>query len=121
MLLVATGKFDRFVIADLNEGLPEVGSEPFDLVLALDVIEHLRSPEDFLDRIRALSVHWSNCQVILTTANIGFIIMRLSLLCGRFEYGKRGILQRLDSRFRPQKVSSCHSRLYSGNPCLRSC
>ena len=34
----------------------------------------------------------AGARVILTTANIGFIVMRISLLLGRFEYGKRGIL-----------------------------
>jgi hypothetical protein len=41
--------------------------------------------------LRALAAR-SGAQVILTTANIGFVLMRISLLLGRFEYGKRGIL-----------------------------
>jgi 2-polyprenyl-3-methyl-5-hydroxy-6-metoxy-1,4-benzoquinol methylase len=65
--------------------------ERFDYILALDVIEHLTAPEDFLDQLRALAAR-TGAQVILTTANIGFIVMRISLLLGRFEYGKRGIL-----------------------------
>src|SRR4029077_1475064 len=84
-------KFDRFFFADLNGGLPQVQEETFDYILALDVIEHLNRPEDFLDQLRALAAR-TGARVILTTANIGFIVMRLSLLLGRFEYGKRGIL-----------------------------
>jgi len=98
--------------------------ERFDYILALDVIEHLAAPQDFLDELRALAARMG-AQVILTTANIGFIIMRLSLLLGRFEYGKRGILEasltqgcslsvrcvarceRQDSRSTAQRVSSC--------------
>ena len=86
-----TGDFDKFFLADLSEGLPLMAGERFDYILALDVIEHLAAPEDFLDQLRALAVR-SGAQVILTTANIAFVVMRISLLLGRFEYGKRGIL-----------------------------
>jgi glycosyltransferase involved in cell wall biosynthesis/2-polyprenyl-3-methyl-5-hydroxy-6-metoxy-1,4-benzoquinol methylase len=86
-----TAQFDDFILADLNAGLPDVGTEPFDYILVLDVIEHLLAPEDFLDHLRELAAR-TNAQVVLTTANIGFLLMRLSLLLGRFEYGRRGIL-----------------------------
>jgi glycosyltransferase involved in cell wall biosynthesis len=86
-----TAAYDRFFLADLNEGVPTMPGERFDYILALDVIEHLVAPEDFLDGLRALAAH-AGARVILTTANIGFILMRISLLLGRFEYGKRGIL-----------------------------
>lgn len=92
-----TDKLDRFVIADLNEGLPDLGDERLDYILALDVIEHLRSPEDFLDQLRALAAR-KRARVIISTANIGFVAMRLSLLIGRFEYGKRGILDLTHTR-----------------------
>jgi glycosyltransferase involved in cell wall biosynthesis len=90
-------KFDNFFFADLNEGLLQVPGEKFDYILALDVIEHLKCPEDFLDQLRALAAR-TGAHVILTTANIGFIVMRLSLLLGRFEYGKRGILDLTHTR-----------------------
>ena len=90
-------KFDRFFFADLNEGLPQLQDEKFDYILALDVIEHLKCPEDFLDQLRALAAR-TGARVILTTANIGFIVMRISLLLGRFEYGKRGILDLTHTR-----------------------
>ena len=80
-----TGTFDNFFVADLNKSLPEMPGERFDYILALDVIEHLAAPEDFLDELRALAAR-TGARLILTTANIGFIVMRLSLLLGRFEY-----------------------------------
>lgn len=92
-----TQSFDRFEIANLNEGLPNIRGEKFDYVLLLDVIEHLSAPEDFLDELRRLAAA-CEAEVILTTANIGFIVMRLSLLFGRFEYGKRGILDLTHTR-----------------------
>lgn len=92
-----TGAFDRFFLADLNKGVPHLWGERFDYILALDVIEHLTTPENFLDQLRALAAQSDAC-VVLTTANIGFIVMRLSLLLGRFEYGKRGILDLTHTR-----------------------
>ena len=50
-----TGAFDNFFLADLNKGIPEMPGERFDYILALDVIEHLAAPEDFLDQLRALA------------------------------------------------------------------
>ena len=93
-----SARFDRFILANLNDGIPDVGSRPFDYVLALDVIEHLSSPEDFLDQLRRLTAPWPDVKVILTTGNVGFVLMRLSLLLGRFEYGKRGILDLTHTR-----------------------
>jgi glycosyltransferase involved in cell wall biosynthesis len=84
--------FDRFVTADLDRGIPDVGDRSFDYVLALDVVEHLASPEDFLDELRQLTAAWPNVRIVATTGNIGFVATRLSLLLGRFEYGRRGIL-----------------------------
>jgi glycosyltransferase involved in cell wall biosynthesis len=89
--------FDRFIVADLNKGLPALHAEKFDYILALDVIEHLESPEDFLDQLRELAAA-TGAKVILTTANIGFAFMRMSLAMGRFEYGKRGILDLTHTR-----------------------
>jgi glycosyltransferase involved in cell wall biosynthesis len=102
-----TKAFDNFFFADLNKGIPEMTYERFDYILALDVIEHLAAPEDFLDQLRALAAR-SGAQVILTTANIGFILMRMSLLFGRFEYGKRGILD------------ITHTRLFTFNTLRRA-
>lgn len=102
-----TGNFDTFFLADLNEGVPRMAGERFDYILALDVIEHLAAPEDFLDQLRELAAR-SGAQVILTTANIAFVVMRISLLLGRFEYGKRGILD------------ITHTRLFTFNTLRRA-
>jgi glycosyltransferase involved in cell wall biosynthesis len=88
---------DRFLVADLDAGLPDLPDETFDYILALDVLEHLKSPDSFLDELRALAAR-TGARVIVTTGNIGFVVMRLSLLAGRFEYGKRGILDLTHAR-----------------------
>lgn len=58
-------------------------------ILLLDVIEHLDHPEEF---IKALRAQVEDSTLLITSANVGFIIVRLSLLLGQFNYGKRGIL-----------------------------
>ena len=82
--------FDRFILHDLDEGLPpDTGT--FDHILALDCLEHLGSPEDLLARLR-VGCYSKDCSLILTAPNIGFLPMRFGLLFGQFNYGKRGIL-----------------------------
>lgn len=83
---------------DLNDGLPRIPYEPYDVILLLDVIEHLSRPEAFLDELRrALSLN-PKVEVIISTANIGFFIPRLALMLGQFNYGKRGILDLTHTR-----------------------
>lgn len=83
---------NRFIQHDLNAGPPDLEFSDYDYVLLLDVIEHLASPETFLDRLREGMKYCTRTKVIITTPNVGFIIIRLMLLLGQFNYGKRGIL-----------------------------
>ena len=69
----------------------------YDYLLLLDVIEHLRDPEQFLAKLRGRLDHQPKT-LILTTPNIAFIVQRLMLLFGQFNYGKAGILDRTHTR-----------------------
>jgi glycosyltransferase involved in cell wall biosynthesis len=66
-------------------------NHPVDTILLLDIIEHLRSPEVFLEKLRHRYAG-TKPTIILTTGNIAFIVTRLSLLFGQFNYARRGIL-----------------------------
>lgn len=77
--------------ADIEEMDFSTLGDDFDAILALDVVDQMRSPEGFLERIREAFSHRAP-DVIITTANVGFIMTRLSLLLGLFNYGRRGIL-----------------------------
>ena len=89
----------RAIQGDLDELDLEVelSDLSFDRVLALDVIEHLKSPEALLERLRALP-GCAQSEFIFTVPNIAFIVMRAMLLLGFFNYGKRGILDRTHTR-----------------------
>jgi SAM-dependent methyltransferase len=60
-------------------------------ILLLDIIEHLKNPEDLFARLRE-RFGSQRPTVLITTANIAFLPIRLSLLLGQFNYGKKGIL-----------------------------
>jgi 2-polyprenyl-3-methyl-5-hydroxy-6-metoxy-1,4-benzoquinol methylase len=91
-------ELDRFVLHDLNDGFPPVNAGDYDHVLLLDVIEHLASPERFVEQLRQALKFAPDTRVIVSTANIGFMINRLMLLFGQFNYGKRGILDLTHTR-----------------------
>ncbi|MFA5974896.1 MAG: methyltransferase domain-containing protein [Elusimicrobiota bacterium] len=63
----------------------------FDVILILDVLEHLSTPELFLlmlTRRRYQKIP----RIIVSTGNVGFLVVRLMLLAGFFNYGNKGIL-----------------------------
>lgn len=62
-----------------------------DSILILDVIQHLKSPENFLQNLRD-RFGKDSPEIIITTANIAFLPVRLSLFFGQYNYGRRGIL-----------------------------
>jgi glycosyltransferase involved in cell wall biosynthesis len=88
-------RFDNFYVRNLNEGLAGIPVEGNDYVLLLDVIEHIVSPEDFLDDLRG---RLSQAELIISTGNVAFLVTRLMLLLGQFNYGERGILDLTHTR-----------------------
>ena len=87
-----------FFLHDLNQGLPKLDYRDYDYVAMLDVIEHLASPEQFLDELRSAFAANPAAEIIVSTANVAFLITRMMLLLGQFNYGKRGILDLTHTR-----------------------
>jgi 2-polyprenyl-3-methyl-5-hydroxy-6-metoxy-1,4-benzoquinol methylase len=76
---------------DLNGAFDEaLGARQYDAVLALDVIEHLNRPEDAVRKLA--SILKPGGVLYASTGNIAYLPLRISLLFGQFNYGKRGIL-----------------------------
>ena len=87
----------RFMTADLDAGIPAEAGSGYDVVLAADVIEHLREPERLVrDARRALRPGGS---LIVCVPNIGHWYPRFRTLLGRFDYDQRGPLDRGHLRF----------------------
>lgn len=89
---------DRFIEHDLNTGLPNIPLKSYDYILMLDVIEHLSNPEIIINELRDALKLSPNVKVLASTGNIAFIILRLQLFLGQFNYGKRGILDLTHTR-----------------------
>ncbi|MBV9742465.1 MAG: class I SAM-dependent methyltransferase, partial [Acidobacteriia bacterium] len=99
---------EQYVRADLESGiqgaLERLEGGPFDFVLMLDVLEHLRRPERILSQAaRALK---DNGRIVVSVPNVANITVRLMLLFGRFNYKERGILDRTHLRFYTHKTAS---------------
>lgn len=99
--------FDQYVSADLEHGIdpetPALRGREFDKVLLLDVLEHLRQPEELLQDCRCFLK--TNGHLIVSLPNIANITVRLMLLFGRFNYTERGILDRTHLRFFTRKTA----------------
>jgi glycosyltransferase involved in cell wall biosynthesis len=69
----------------------------YDQIFLLDIIEHLKDPEVFMEMLREKAGH-KRPEIVLTTANIAFFVTRFMLLIGQFNYGRKGILDRTHTR-----------------------
>ncbi len=83
-------------VQDLDQPL-DLSIKEFDHLLLLDVIEHMKDPEQFLLDLRKQFDHQPK-RVILTTPNVAFLVQRIMLALGQFNYGKAGILDRTHTR-----------------------
>jgi glycosyltransferase involved in cell wall biosynthesis len=91
--------FEHFVVWDERSPLPELDLRQYDVVLLLDIIEHLKDPETFLEALRrAARTVERRPKFIITSGNVVFGIVRLQALLGNFNYGKRGILDLTHTR-----------------------
>jgi glycosyltransferase involved in cell wall biosynthesis len=91
-------ELDEFHLHDLNDPNLPVDPGSFDYIVMLDVIEHLASPETFLDGLRDAVARTPATTLIVSTGNVAFAPTRLMLLAGQFNYGRRGILDMTHTR-----------------------
>ena len=87
-----------FMTCDLDKELPNIDYNKLDYMLVLDVIEHLKDPEDFLKKLYEKTSQNEKIEIIISTPNISFFIIRFMLLFGFFNYGKMGILDKTHTR-----------------------
>ena len=86
----------RVVEQDLDDE-PVFDVSDQDVILLLDIIEHLRNPEIFLERLRK-QFDYGTKKIVITTPNIAFVVQRVMLALGQFNYGRAGILDRTHTR-----------------------
>ncbi len=93
-----TSAFDEFHVSDLNANPFPRPLDDVQAILLLDIIEHLSSPEKFCAELRRRAQSNLKVKIIISTGNIGFIVTRLMLFLGQFNYNKRGILDLTHTR-----------------------
>ncbi len=87
--------------ADLDQGLDlclsEIKRHSFDVILLMDVLEHLKNPAKLLDQAREIA--HAETLILCSVPNVANIVIRLSLLFGCFNYTEKGILDKTHLRF----------------------
>ncbi|MEO7112790.1 MAG: glycosyltransferase family 2 protein [Polyangiaceae bacterium] len=86
----------RVLKQDLDEPL-DVDVSEFSHLLLLDVLDHVKDPEKFVDDLRK-QFDFTPRTAIITTGNVAFFIPRLMLLIGEFNQGRVGTLDRTHTR-----------------------
>lgn len=93
---VREGEGLSYVRQDLDDPIAfDAGHAQY--VLLLDIVEHLKDPELFMKRLRR-ALDGSPRTIIFSTPNVAFVVQRLMLLFGQFNYGREGILDRTHTR-----------------------
>ncbi len=80
------------LVGDVEELELPFADASLDVILCGDLIEHLRDPRRFLERVRPLLRR--DGLLVLSTPNVANWAIRLGLLAGRWRYTERGILDR---------------------------
>ena len=83
--------------ADLEQGLPPEVDGSYDVVVAADVLEHVRTPTQILRDVRGLLAPGGS--VLVSVPNFGHWYPRMRVALGLFDYDRRGILDRDHVRF----------------------
>jgi len=94
--------FDEPLVDDVVHGLAGPWREPFDVVVAGDVLEHLPEPESALALLRPILK--PDGLLLVSLPNVANVTVRLGLLAGRFTPSDRGILDRTHLRFFTRKT-----------------
>lgn len=100
MASVASAHCDRIIVADIDtvDLQKELGDERYDVIVAADVLEHLKDPLGALRRLSSYLAADSGYFVV-SLPNVAHGSVRLALLEGRFSYQDLGLLDRTHLRF----------------------
>jgi 2-polyprenyl-3-methyl-5-hydroxy-6-metoxy-1,4-benzoquinol methylase len=95
---VSRDDYEELVVGDVESlDLAELFDEKFDVILLLDVLEHLRAPGVVLERMRDLLAE--NGYVVISLPNVAHAAVKLQLIGGAFSYTDEGLLDSTHLRF----------------------
>lgn len=90
--------FEEFAQVNLDRDALPVDISSFDLILLLDVLEHLREPETLVSHIASKAR--DGCYVLVSLPNFHYYSNLMAIVrSGRFPYEDSGILDRTHVRF----------------------
>ena len=92
---------NNFLKINLNQdlkNLKKIKIDDYDYIILLDLVNHLKYPEEFMENLKNFFNSYESPTLIITTPNIGFVFNRIQLFFGFFNYGRRGILHPSHSR-----------------------
>jgi 2-polyprenyl-3-methyl-5-hydroxy-6-metoxy-1,4-benzoquinol methylase len=95
----ATRYAERVIVGDLDtmDLDSDLGEDRFDVIVAADVLEHLKDPLAALRRLRAFLA--PDGFFVISLPNVAHGSVRLALLGGHFTYQKTGLLDETHLRF----------------------
>jgi 2-polyprenyl-3-methyl-5-hydroxy-6-metoxy-1,4-benzoquinol methylase len=97
-LRTSVGAIDEFFKIDIEKELPTIAAASLDLILCLDVLEHLVNPWEAVRRIDSLLKPGG--QLIISVPNLrNYRILFDLAFRGKFSYSESGILDRTHLRF----------------------
>lgn len=91
----------RPIYREVVESLAQLHGQRFDMVLLLDVLEHMSDPEAFLRDLQSYLTPGG--RILISVPNIAHWSVRIPLLFGSFNYTSRGILDRTHLQFFTRK------------------
>ncbi|MHB1522330.1 MAG: class I SAM-dependent methyltransferase [Ferrimicrobium sp.] len=95
---IPEGVYESVSHADLDSGpMYPLPLHSADVVLAADVLEHLREPAALLSRVHEVLAPWG--LLIVSIPNVAHVSVRFPLLFGKFQYQSSGILDRTHLHF----------------------
>ncbi|HZS53813.1 MAG TPA: class I SAM-dependent methyltransferase, partial [Bryobacteraceae bacterium] len=91
--------YTNVLTADLERGLGDAANsgQPYDRILVLDTLEHLRDANALLEDCKKILA--ARGKMLVSVPNAVNLTVRLMILLGRFHYNERGILDWSHLRF----------------------
>src|SRR5262245_21140901 len=88
----AAANCERVIVGDLDylDFQRELGTDRFDVIVAADVLEHLKDPLSILRSVKQFLL--PRGRLVISVPNVAHISIRLALLAGKFPYSETGLL-----------------------------
>lgn len=87
----------KVIVGDIEKDTLDIDLGEYDHITFCDVIEHLRSPQLTLSKIRELMK--KDASIVFSIPNMAHASVRLMLLEGKFSYGETGLLDNTHLHF----------------------